>query len=430
MTASPDRSSGREEIVYLVRSWPRLSQTFVLDEVLGLERLGVPLRIVSLAASGETRTQQELERVVAPVHVLDEDRDVTGAAFGEHLRAVLRNPRGYLRAAWRVMRHRDWDQGYHVAGRWRCLTLALRLAEVMRAGQRNDRRVVHLHAHFAHDPAAVAMLTHDLTGVPWSFTGHARDVWQVPGAALAERVRSATFAVTCHQEAADRLRALVPAPVASRIRLVHHGVDLEAFRPGPVRRRVAGVPLRVVSVGRLTEKKGFDDLISACRLVAERGCEFRCTIYGDGPRRPELADLITRLGLDAVATLAGARTRKELLDDLMQADVFALTPYVTPDGDRDGIPNVVVEAMACGLPVVATAAGGITEIVRDRENGLLAAPRDVAGIADRLALSLADDEMRERLGGAARRTVRDGFDVRRGAGLLADLYRPALAGTR
>ena len=215
----------------------------------------------------------------------------------------------------------------------------------------------------------------------------------------------------------------MPEGLRGRVRLVRHGVDVEAFRPRPAGTGRQPGPPRIVSVGRLVEKKGFPDLVDACRLLRDGGHRFRCAIYGDGPLHDELTKAVGRpQSLAGTVSLAGPRTRGQLLAELQQADVFALTPFVTADGDRDGIPNVVVEAMACGLPVVATAAGGIGEIVEHGVNGLLAEPHDAPAVAAHLAALLGDERLRQRLGDAARRTVVEHFDARAGADALAALF--------
>jgi len=412
------REDGRPGLAYLVRSWPRLSQTFVLDEVLALERLGFPIRLFALTDPREPLAQPDLARVRAPVSYLD-----GAGALADHLRVALASPGRYARAAWFVARHRESDLGYHSASRARCLTFAVRLARLLRRERGRPGASTHLHAHFAHDPALVALLTHWLAGIPWSFTAHARDLHQVPDAALAQRVASATATVTCSQAGAERLRSAVPEGLRGRVRLVRHGVDVEAFRPRPAGTGRQPGPPRIVSVGRLVEKKGFPDLVDACRLLRDGGHRFRCAIYGDGPLHDELTKAVGRpQSLAGTVSLAGPRTRGQLLAELQQADVFALTPFVTADGDRDGIPNVVVEAMACGLPVVATAAGGIGEIVEHGVNGLLADPHDAPAVAAHLAALLGDERLRQRLGDAARRTVVEHFDARAGADALAALF--------
>jgi glycosyltransferase involved in cell wall biosynthesis len=169
------------------------------------------------------------------------------------------------------------------------------------------------------------------------------------------------------------------------------------------------------------EKKGFPDLIAAADVLRRRGRRFRLEIHGDGPDRDALAAEVARLGLDTEVRLAPAATREQLADAYRRADVFALTPFVTGDGDRDGIPNVLVEALASGLPAVSTTVGGIPELVSHGRNGLLAAPRDVGGIASHLADLLDDPAWRARLGAAGRSTVEERFDGRQAAAALAPL---------
>jgi glycosyltransferase involved in cell wall biosynthesis len=170
------------------------------------------------------------------------------------------------------------------------------------------------------------------------------------------------------------------------------------------------------------EKKGFPDLLQACALLREGGHRFRCRIYGEGPMREQLVDLRDRLGLQNTVTFEGPRPHGELVAVFQHADVFVLTPFVAVDGDRDGVPNVLAEAMACGLAVVVTAAGGIPDLVRHEENGLVARPRDVEAIARHLGDLLEDPGRRRELGTAARATVEEDFDVRVAAEQLASLF--------
>jgi glycosyltransferase involved in cell wall biosynthesis len=172
------------------------------------------------------------------------------------------------------------------------------------------------------------------------------------------------------------------------------------------------------------EKKGYADLLAACRLLKDRHQPFRLDVYGDGPMRAHLEAEIARLGLGEEVALLGARPRGELLPALQGADLFALTPVVTSDGDRDGIPNVLLEALACGLPAVTTTAGGIDEAVTHGASGLLAAPGDVAAIAQHLRSLLVDEGARRRMGEAARRAAVEKFDARDASAALADLLAP------
>jgi glycosyltransferase involved in cell wall biosynthesis len=409
-------------VAYLVRSWPRLTQTFVLDEVLALERLGLRLQIFALTRPDDALVQPECRAVRAPVSYLDGRRG--RRAVVDHLLAALAAPARYLGTAWYVATRTEVDRGYRVSSRAGCFTMAVRLAGRVRADRRQGRAPARLHAHFAHDPALVAQLTHRLTGVPWSFTAHARDLWQVPGGTVAERIASASVTVACCQAGAERLRELAGPELRQRVRLVHHGVDVRRFRPAPRDTPRRPGPSRIVSVGRLVDKKGYADLLAACRLLKDRQQGFRLDVYGDGPLRGRLEAEIARLDLGAEVALLGARPRGDLLPALQAADVFALTPVVTADGDRDGIPNVLLEAMACGLPAVTTRVGGIGEVVTHGRSGLLAPPHDVGAIAGHLLSLLVDREARRRLGEVARRTVVERFDARDASAELADLLAP------
>jgi glycosyltransferase involved in cell wall biosynthesis len=193
------------------------------------------------------------------------------------------------------------------------------------------------------------------------------------------------------------------------------------FQPAPHKDRVTAVPL-ILTVGRLVDKKGFADLLQACALLKAADQVFRCLIYGEGPLQDELNTQITALGLLNHVSLPGACTQQELAPVMQQADIFALTPYVTDDGDRDGVPNVLVEAMACGVPVVSTTVGGIPELVTHEVNGLLAAPHDVESIAVHLATLLADGTLRQRLGAAAAMTAREHFNLQTAAHRLTTLF--------
>jgi glycosyltransferase involved in cell wall biosynthesis len=277
-----------------------------------------------------------------------------------------------------------------------------------------------VHSHFAHDPTLIALLVKRLTGTTFSFTAHARDLYQTPARALAERIREATAVVTCCRPNVDYLEQIAPDAASGKIRLLYYGIDLDAFRPNGRHSGGRELPL-IVSVGRLVEKKGFADLIAACATVKDAGHRFRCVIHGDGPLRAELARAVASTGLTDSVTLAGACPHAEIRRALAQADVFALTPIVADDGDRDGLPNALLEAMACGLPVVSTAVAGIPEAVIHDETGLLAQPGDVAAIARHLIALLTDDELCRRLGVQARQACTEHFDRERNARRLASL---------
>jgi len=410
-----------DRVIYIVRSWPRLSQTFIVNEVLALERRGLELVVFSLVRSGEDVVQPQVADVRAPVHYLDGTRGGTDVhrllSWG-----VVAPLRTFLVLVYCLL-HPRMAAGYGQCSTRQCLGHALRIAAAVRDLRTAGDEPVRVHAHFAHDPALVGMLVARLTGLPFSFTAHARDLYELPVAGLTARAREATAVVTCCDVNARYLESVVPHQDRPPIVVVHHGVDLHRFSPAG---QVTATPPLLVSVGRLVQKKGFPDLLRALREVKDRGVRFHARISGAGPLYAELARLRDTLGLAADVELRGAEDSDAVVAALHRATVFALTPYELPGGDRDGIPNVLVEAMACGLPVVATTAGGITELVRHDVNGLLAAPGDVAGIADALARLLTDAASCTRLGTAARRTVETGYDIDDAARRLEGVLVPRI----
>ena len=405
-------------VIYLVRSWPRLSQTFIVNEVLALERRGVDLVIFSLVRSGESVIQPQVSEVRTAVRYL-EDRKPIRQQVGEHIAVFSAGPVRYARTALFAWRRRDLAKGYATATTLGCFQYAVRVAAAIVRLRREGTAPAHLHAHFAHDPALVALLVRRLTGLPYSFTAHARDLVQIPPSSLAARAAEATALVTCCQVNADYIAATLPARLPS-VRVIHHGVELDLFKPRPRPTVVADV--QIVTVGRLVEKKGFPDLLRALGRLKASGRRITCRVYGDGPLLRPLAELRDSLGLADAVHFLGERSRETIIQALHSSDVFVLTPTVTEDGDRDGIPNVLVEAMACGLPVVSTSAGGIPELVTHSENGFLTAPGDVASIENHIATLLDSPKLRQQMGVAARRTVESGYDVNMAAERLQRIF--------
>lgn len=415
---------GARRIAYILRSFPRLSQTFVLNEVLALEGLGHEVALFAMTRSNETVVQEGVSRVAAQPSFLDEDlRRPLVASVREHAALALRHPLRYLGTALFLVRRSDLVAGYTTITRRAAFAYAVHLAAVMR----NDHEVDHVHAHFAHDPALLALLLHKLTRIPYSFTAHARDMVQIPPSALRERVHHAGAVVTICRANVDYLARVARDGSTAKLELVRTGIDLDAWRPR-ARRAVDGAPPLIAVVSRLVAKKGLLDLVEALARVKAGGRAFRCVIYGDGPQGGKLERALARLGLDDDVELAGARTQAELPDLLARADLFALTPFVTGDGDRDGLPCAILEAMACGLPVVATAVAGIPEAVVHGETGLLAEPRDVDAIARHIASLLDDAALRARLGGRAREAIAREWSARDAVRRLAAVFESASSG--
>lgn len=411
----------RTHVAYILRSYPRLSQTFVLQEIWALEQLGLSLHIFAITNPHEPLVQSQVAEVQAPVEYLDAIQTQSWQqGMRSHLHCFVRNPWRYTKTLWYIWRHAECDAGYTTASRYTCFHLAVYLTQRLRQVQQTTGQAIEqLHAHFAHDPTLIAQLVHFLTGLPFSFTAHARDLYQIPQSALMERLQSAQLVVTCCGANLDYIKTVTPARHQPPIYLIHHGVNLAMFQPAPP--VTAAIPI-ILSVGRLVTKKGFADLLAACALLQAAHQPFQCLIFGEGPLYEELLTQIDQLGLNGTVQLRGACRQEALVPMLQTATIFALTPCITDDGDRDGVPNVLVEAMACALPVVSTGVGGIPELVTHEVNGLLAAPHDVTAIAAHLATLLADATLRQRLGQAARQTVTEHFDLAKAAHRLALLF--------
>lgn len=414
----------RRATAYILRSYPRLSQTFILNEILALEGIGVELLIFAMTTSSEQIRQRGVDLVRSPLHYLDGSASKSQAAIArEHVRALRRRPRRYLTTAAYVLRRRDLERGYTTASRWSCFGAALRVVdEIDRTARAGGPLVTHVHSHFAHDPTLIALLVKRLTGLPFTFTAHARDIYQTPARVLAERIAESAGVVTCCEANMAYLVDVAGWCARSKMRVIHHGID-RTVMPEPHPTAADATPV-ILSAGRLVEKKGFEDLLVACSLLKLRRVRFRCVIVGEGRLRDQIASAVTELGLADDVMLTGARRQDQLLKEFGRATVFALTPIVTDDGDRDGIPNVILESLACGVPVVSTAAGGITEVLIHERTGLLAQPGDIVAIAAQLERLLGDPALRRKLATAGQRVVAEQFDAHTNALQIAEMLTP------
>jgi glycosyltransferase involved in cell wall biosynthesis len=284
------------------------------------------------------------------------------------------------------------------------------------------REPAHLHAHFLHSPAALAFIARKISGQRYSLSGHAKDIYTTLPENLLMRCRDAEFVTTCTDANRRHLVEEIGLPV-SQVRLCRHGVDLDRFSAD----RSEPQSGRILSIGRLVPKKGFDVVVRACGELRRRGQDFELRIIGGGPLRDELLDLARAEGIADRVHLLGSMSQAEVAAELAAAEVFAMTPVVMPNGDRDGIPNVVMEAMAAGVPVVASAVSGLPEAIADGVNGRLVPPRRPELLADVLAELLSDAAQRARLAEAASRYVGEECSWPRAVEPLLELFLGALA---
>jgi glycosyltransferase involved in cell wall biosynthesis len=402
--------------------FPQVSETFIANEILALERMGVALRVFSLRSPIENVTHECVRNIRSQITYLPDPlnrhiKELIAAQVSVAAVAPARYRAALQDVACTSIRERSIEP-------WKRL---LQAGALSRAIDRTG--VTHLHAHFAHSATYVTMLAGKFTGLPFSFSAHARDIYVAnTPRLLAEKVAAATFVATCTEANRQYLCGLTPDH-QDKIRLAYHGVDIEKFVQDGTRED--SDPPVILSAGRLVQKKGFGDLLKACRRLRQQGLPFRCVIIGDGPLRANLERRIAALGLYDVVQLAGPKTQEELADEYKRATVFALPCKVLEDGDRDGIPNVLLEAMASGLPVVSTSVSGIPELIANGDSGLLVPSGNVNELGAALELLLADSDLRERLGARARAAVEERFDsmkcVREVAGLFGHELVQAVA---
>jgi glycosyltransferase involved in cell wall biosynthesis len=395
---------------YVVSTWPRLSQTFVLREILAVERLGVSVRIFSTKDPDGEPIHGDVAQVRAGVTYLTLRRHWK-PALRANLRLVRAAPARYAWTLLAALRYRRWDV-------LRRFFQAAYLTDLLRRDP-----VDHLHAHFATAPALVAMFTHQLRGVPYTFTAHARDIYvDTPPELLRAEMARAEAVVTVSEYNRGYLSRQFASTANGKVRCIYNGLDLHQFTVDRSRPLDAGPPL-ILSVGRLIEKKGLGDVLAAAEILRRRGRSFRVEMIGAGPLRPALEAQVQRLGLQDRVAFLGAQPQEAVHLAYQRATIFALPCVVTAEGDRDGIPTVLLEAMASGVPVVATSVSGIPEVIQSGHNGLLVAPHDPTMLANALDLLLADADLRDRLARAARSTIEAHFAIERNARELLTLFQ-------
>lgn len=384
---------------YVVKRYPRFSETFVVNEILAHEQAGINISIFALRAPVDSHFQAEIGRVRAPVTYLPGARSVRSRVFWRTLKVVMRE----LPGATEVIEGAGETDPCVV---YQAMELALQV---------RDRGIHHLHAHFATSATSVARLAARLAGIRYTFTAHAKDIFheEVDDRDLRIKLSQASSVVTVSDfNVADLRRRFGRA--AEGVSRIYNGLDLSdfPFAAGP---RPSG---RILAVGRLVEKKGFPFLVKACAELRARGTPFQCRIVGAGDGRAELEALIRDLEVEDLVELVGPLPRQKVLDELKRSTLLAAPCIEASTGDRDGLPTVLLEAMALGVPCVSTPVTGIPELVDDGVTGLLVPPRDPEALAHASERLLADQELAGRLARHARRRIEESFDVRRNAALL------------
>ncbi len=400
-----------KRIVYVVSLFPSLSETFIVREINALIERGVDVRIISLKKPSRELLQTDSAALLGRVrHPL-----AFAAGLREAWQAVRGNPRAVVRATLLIL-----------ADSWRRPDVAIKsLATLFRALQQvpwlEDFDPQLIHAHWATYPSTAAWALGCVLGRPFSFTCHAHDIF-IENQLLARKIRESALAVTISRHNVAWLCSHATPMAEHKLKVIHCGVDMD-HAPWHALHRDKRMML---AVGRLDPVKGFETLIDAVALLQERGIDLECRLVGSGPLDPQLRRRAIARGVASRIEFAGAQTQERIRNWMSTATLFALPSQVAADGNRDGIPVALMEAMASGCPVVSTRVSGIPELIQDDEDGVLVEQRDPGALADAIERLLESSELRQRLATRARLRIENEFDARKEAGRLHALMTEAV----
>jgi glycosyltransferase involved in cell wall biosynthesis len=403
-------------IAVVVKGYPRLSETFIAQEIFGLEQRGIEVLIVALRKPydpfiHELHRQISAEVMYLPEYVKDDPVRVARAKRWAAKQPTYAAAKALFDADFEQQpnadRQRRWSQG--------CV-FAHELPE----------DIAWIYTHYLHTPCSAARYAAHLSGRKWSFSAHAKDIWTSPDWDLRTKINDAAWGVTCTGVNAKHLKGFAADP--EKVELLYHGLDFAGFpepKPSASPRDGSGEPVRLVSVGRAVEKKGYDDLLAAFAALP-KDLNWRFTHIGGGELSDILKNEAERLGLSDRITWRGAQPREEVITACQQADLFVLPSKLAKTGDRDGLPNVLMEAQSMGLCCLSTKVSAIPELIKDGETGVLAEPGAPDELSKALAGLIGDPKRRFELGRAASKRVRNAFSSNPGLDRLAEKFRKVL----
>jgi colanic acid/amylovoran biosynthesis glycosyltransferase len=402
------------KVAYIMSRFPKITETFILYEMLAMEQQGVQIELYPLLRERTTVMHPEAIPFVERAHF---QPFISWPILRAHLHFLWRKPRAYLGALWTLLRA-NWGSFRFFIGALGFFPKTVYFAYMMTA-----EGIMHVHAHFASHPAAAAFIIHRLVGIPYSFTAHGSDLHR-DRHMLLEKVAEAAFVVPISTYNKEMIISECNGQFRNNIAVIHCGVDTQVFRPhaeNSLPQRGSG-PLTILCIGTLHEVKGQTYLIEACRLLHERGIDLACHFVGDGPDLAALTKQVVQAGLADQVHFHGRLTRAEVADLLRNVDVVVTPSVPINNGRREGIPVVLMEAMSSGVAVVASGISGIPELVEDERTGLLVAPRDPQALANALERLHDDPKLRRRLGWAGRDKVVQEFDLYKNAAILAQYF--------
>ena len=383
------------KFAYLFERFPSFSQTFCYREVAELDRQGLTPPIFSIRKPKDEPPQDWDERIINRVHYLPGEKELLDDV---HRASKKGNLTGEIVAALD-----EWERRTDFLRLYQAIYIGLRLSNL---------GIRHVHAHFAGLAARTAYWIDEFFGINFSFTAHANDIFAPRNfeVGLDKLVDAARAIVTETDYAAKFLKERFPDR-ADRIHRIYNGLNLAEFK----RADFSAAPPSIVAIGRLIDKKGFADLIHACRVLKDRGKLFRCEIIGEGPLEKELSRQIDQFDLQNCVRLLGAKPQREIAEHLAAGTVFVLPSVIGVDGGMDNLPTVIMEAMATGLPVISTAIGGIPEMVVESETGILVPPNDAGMLARAIEKVIVDLSLAQRLGEKGQKRASELFAIGKNA---------------
>ncbi len=400
---------------YIIKMYPRVSETFILNEMLELERRGAKISIFSLKKPNEGIFHPQVALLKAKAHYL-EGFDVK--KWGTWLGEVWDHLSGDSAGLWELIK-----EGLAEKDNYK-IELAMQAAWI--AAKAKETGITHFHAHFASLPSTMAYYAYLISGIPFSFTAHAKDifVYDMNEHHLAKKLAAAKFVVTVTNFNYRYLIENAPDVDPSTIKVIHNGIDLDRFKPVDTPSRDDDL---ILGVGRLVPKKGFATLLDACRILKDKGVRFKCLIVGDGPERENLLLKKAEIGLgDNDVEFTGAKTQDEVLDLMRRASLFCLPCTVDIDGNQDALPTVIIEALALGLPVISTSISGVPEMIDHEKSGVLVEPDKPGELSDWIERLLKSKELRSELAAAGRARAEDKFNLKNNVETMIGYYHDKL----
>ncbi len=408
-----------KKITLVLKGYPRLSETFIAQEILELEKRGMDITLVSLRHPTDKATHPVHQQIKANVIYLPE------YLYQETIRVFK---------AWLAVHKKP---GYKIAFNkwWKDFKRDLSFNRIRRFGQAlvlaNEMpdKTDLLYAHFLHTPASVTRYASIISAIPWSCSAHAKDIWTSPKWELSEKLQELEWLATCTQSNHQYLSSLANKP--EKVNLVYHGLDLKRFAPpdelsyNSSDGSSAEQPVKLISVGRAVPKKGYDVLLKALSELPAT-CHWQLDHIGDGPLLQKLQDQAEQAGISQHINWLGALPQKRVLELYRQSDIFVLASKIVADGDRDGLPNVLMEAQSQGVCCIATNISGIPELLENDTNGIMVEAENIQQLSTQLQRLITQPELRKKLGQAGLKKMQSQFNVSLGIDQLITLFEPGI----